>query len=113
MRLLHTKKLSCVVDLQTTTRIYHIVTPRVAGTYFNVRIQINQSEGHVGFYYNPSWGGQPDADSDIAFAGNAVWGTGMLLRTVLTALLSIVQFLSTCHAAVGGINCLFSAVLSC
>ena len=82
VRLLHTNELTCVADMQVTAKLYHIVTPTMAGTYFNVRIQINQSEGHVGFYYNPSWGGQPDADSDIAFAGNAVWETGMLLRTV-------------------------------
>ena len=68
--------------LQLTAQMYHIVTPSVSGTYFNVRIQLNQSEGHAALYCNPSWGGQPDPDSQIAFAGNAVWETGTPLQAV-------------------------------
>lgn len=58
-----------------TAQTYRIVTPQASGVYYNVRIQLNQTAGHVGFYCNPSWGGQPDADSDVAQPGNAVWQT--------------------------------------
>ncbi len=39
---------------------------------------MNQTAGHVGFYCNPSWGGQPQTGSNIAQSGNAVWQTGIL-----------------------------------
>ena len=69
-------QIACVQCLQATAQTYRIVTPQASGVYYNVRIQVNQTTGHVGFYCNPSWGGQPDTDSDIAQPGNAVWQTG-------------------------------------
>lgn len=64
-------------NVQATAQVYRIVTPQSSGLYYNVRIQLNQSEGHAGFYCNPSWGGQPNSESDIAQPGNAVWQTGV------------------------------------
>ncbi|KAL0054583.1 hypothetical protein WJX82_011192 [Trebouxia sp. C0006] len=58
-----------------TAQMYRIITPNPSGVYYNVRIQVNQTEGHVGFYCNPSWGGQPQTGSTIAQSGNAVWQT--------------------------------------
>lgn len=75
-----------IIVVQLTAQMYHIVTPNVSGTYFNVRIQVNQSEGHAAFYCNPSWGGQPDSENHIAFAGNAVWETGIVLQAVLVGI---------------------------
>jgi len=64
--------------LQATAQTYRIITPNPSGVYYNVRIQVNQTAGHVGFYCNPSWGGQPQTGSNIAQSGNAVWQTGIL-----------------------------------
>lgn len=62
--------------MQATAQQYVITTPNVSGTYFNVRIQLEQTEGHVGFYCNPQWGGQPEAGDTIASRNNAIWQTG-------------------------------------
>lgn len=58
-----------------TAQTYRIITPNPSGVYYNVRIQVNQTAGHVGFYCNPSWGGQPQTGSNIAQSGNAIWQT--------------------------------------
>lgn len=59
-----------------TGQQYTITTPPVTGAYYNVRIQLNQTLGHVGFYCNPSWGGQPNQANTVAQLGNSVWQTG-------------------------------------
>ncbi|KAL0029738.1 hypothetical protein WJX79_006611 [Trebouxia sp. C0005] len=58
-----------------TAQTFRIITPNPSGVYYNVRIQVNQTAGHVGFYCNPSWGGQPQTGSNVAQSGNAVWQT--------------------------------------
>ena len=68
----------CCTTLQATGQQYTITTPPVTGAYYNVRIQLNQSLGHVGFYCNPGWGGQPNQANTVAQLGNSVWQTGLI-----------------------------------
>lgn len=79
---------ACCACLQATAQMYRIIAPNPSGVYYNVRIQVNQTEGHVGFYCNPSWGGQPQTGSTIAQSGNAVWQTGMLSVSQCSSLAS-------------------------
>lgn len=69
--------------MQVTLQAYRIIPPVLSGVNFNVRIQLESSEGHVGFYCNPSWGGQPDESSTIAQSKNAVWYTGVIASVQL------------------------------
>ena len=70
-------------SMQVTLQTYGIITPIVSGVNFNVRIRLESSEGHAGFYCNPSWGGQPDESSTIAQPKNAVWYTGVIASVPL------------------------------
>lgn len=69
--------LRCAV--QVTLQIYNIIPPVLLGVYYNVRIQLESTQGLAGFYCNPSWGGQPDETNTIAQPKNAVWETGIVV----------------------------------
>ena len=86
---------ACCACLQATAQTYRIITPNPSGVYYNVRIQVNQTAGHVGFYCNPSWGGQPQTGSTIAQSGNAVWQTGILSVSECTGLASAPRHVHT------------------
>ncbi|KAL3156343.1 hypothetical protein ABBQ38_000661 [Trebouxia sp. C0009 RCD-2024] len=60
---------------EVTLQRYNIIPPVLLGVYYNVRIQLESSQGHAAFYCNPSWGGQPDESNTIAQPKNAVWET--------------------------------------
>ncbi|KAL3132029.1 hypothetical protein ABBQ32_008648 [Trebouxia sp. C0010 RCD-2024] len=60
---------------EVTLQIYNIIPPVLLGVYYNVRIQLESTQGLAGFYCNPSWGGQPDETNTIAQPKNAVWET--------------------------------------
>ena len=64
--------------VQVTLQVYRIVPPVLPGVSYNVRIQLETSQGHAAFYCNPSWGGQPDESNTIAQPKNAVWETGAM-----------------------------------
>ena len=69
--------------MQVTLQTYRIIPPVGSGAKYNVRIQLVSSEGHAGFYCNPSWGGQPDEGSTLAQPQNAVWYTGAISSFLL------------------------------
>ena len=81
--------------LQATAQTYRIITPNPSGVYYNVRIQVNQTAGHVGFYCNPSWGGQPQTGSNIAQSGNAIWQTGTFTISVCASCVSASRHVPT------------------
>lgn len=75
--------------MQVTLQTYRIIPPVLSGVNYNVRIQLESSEGHAGFYCNPSWGGQPDESSTIAQPKNAIWYTGVTASVPLPSCVDV------------------------
>lgn len=79
-----------------TLQRYNIIPPVLLGVYYNVRIQLESSQGHAAFYCNPSWGGQPDESNTIAQPKNAVWETGAVVPLHCCVVARLLLFMAGC-----------------